>query len=123
MRLSIYIGVLLVVMLCLCSSEQSVFAQNDTATFQGSITDTQGKPIRGASVTIEGVNFKRKIRPNRKGQFHISLPAGVYKITVKKSGFATYELTDLQMTPGNNLSYAFRLECSCPQSAVRSGYR
>jgi hypothetical protein len=121
MRLYIYIGAVLLSAVCLCQAKSAVVAQNETATFRGSITDTKGRRIRGASVLIAGAGFKREIKPTRKGEFEINLPAGVYKITVTKSGFAAYELTDLRITPGNALSHTFRLECSCPQSVVRSG--
>ena len=114
MRLSLYVCVFLFMLPSLGQADHCVLSQSDTATFHGSITDTKGKRLRGAHVSVEGTNFKRAIKPNRKGEFQIELPPGIYKIKVKKSGFATFELLEVRMTPGRNESHVFQLECSCP---------
>jgi len=88
-------------------------------TFRGVIVDAKGKPIRGASVTISGPDPTHKVKPNRDGYFEIVLPVGKYEITVKKSGYAKYTLTDLEVGPNQELSHIFRLESSRVQSAVR----
>ena len=86
--------------------------------FRGVITDTKGKRIRGASVTVSGPDIKQEIKSNRDGYFEITLPVGKYKITVTRTGFATYTLTDLEVGRNQELSHIFRLESSREQSAV-----
>lgn len=81
-------------------------------TFRGAIVDIKGKRIRGADVSVSGPNFKRKIKPNRDGRFEITLPVGEYEITVKKSGYATFTLTKVEVGRNQELSHIFRLESS-----------
>ena len=87
-------------------------------TFRGVIVDAKGKRIRGASVTISGPDLTHEVKPNRDGYFEIVLPVGKYEITVKKSGYAKYTLTDLEVGRNQELSHVFRLESSRVQSAV-----
>lgn len=79
----------------------------------------KGKRIRGASVAVQGADLSREVKPNREGYFEINLPVGVYEITVRKHGFATYKLTNLQIKDGGEQSHVFRFESSRVQSAVR----
>ena len=95
-------------------------AHNPSGTFRGVIVDVNGKRIRGASVTVQGVNLNREVKPNREGYFEIDLPVGVYEVSVKKRGFAMYKLTNLEVKGGDEQSHVFRLKSSRVQSAVRS---
>jgi len=88
--------------------------QNNLGTFDGVIVNVKGKRIRGASVTITGVGFPRNVKPTRDGYFELELPPGTYKITVKKPGFATYSLVELEIKSGGAYSHVFRLEPSRP---------
>ena len=87
-------------------------AQTRLGTFRGIVVDIKGDRVRGASVKVEGTDFTRDVEPNRKGYFEIDLPAGVYEVTVNKSGFATYRLTHLEVKGGDEQSHIFRLEAS-----------
>jgi hypothetical protein len=88
--------------------------QSGSGTFVGVIVNMKGKRIRGASVTVTGTSFTREVKPNRDGYFELDLPVGTYKITVKKSGFATYSLTELEIKSNGGYSHVFRLEPSHP---------
>jgi hypothetical protein len=87
-------------------------------TFRGVIVDLKGKRIRGAVVSVSGPDFKREIKPTSDGYFELTLPIGKYEITVKKSGYATYTLTNLEVGRNQELSHVFRLESSQAQSAA-----
>ena len=89
-----------------------------SATFRGVIVNIKGKRIRGAVVSVSGRDFKREIKPTRDGYFELTLPGGKYEITVKKSGYATYTLTNLEIGHDQEFSHVFRLESS---RAVQSG--
>ena len=84
--------------------------QGETGIFTGVIVNVKGKRIRGASVTISGVGNPRTVKPTRDGFFELGLPPGNYKITVKKSGFNSYSLTELKIESGGSYSHVFRLE-------------
>lgn len=81
-------------------------------TFRGVIVDINGKRIRGAIVFVSGPDFKQEIKPTRDGYFKITLPAGRYEITVKKSAYAVYKLTNLEVGSSQELSHVFVLESS-----------
>lgn len=59
------------------------------------------------------------MKPNRDGYFEIVLPVGKYEVTVKKSDYAKYTMTDLEVGRNQELSHVFRLESSRVQSAFR----
>lgn len=113
MRLSLFlVSILLVGVLSPHrESHGSSVVQNRSGTFRGVIVDIKGERIRGASVVVEG-DLKREVKPNRAGYFEIDLPDGMYEITVKKSGFVTYKLTDLKMKSRGEFSHVFRLTSS-----------
>ena len=81
-------------------------------TFRGVIVDIKGKRIRGAVVSVSGPDFKREIKPTRDGYFELTLPVGEYEITVKKSGYATFRLIELEIGHNQEKSHVFRLESS-----------
>ena len=83
-----------------------------SGTFRGVIVDIKGKRIRGAVVSVSAPDFKREIKPTRDGYFELTLPVGKYEITVKKCGYATYTLTNLEIGNDQELSHVFRLESS-----------
>jgi len=98
----------------------SSVAQKRSGIFRGVIVDASGKRIPGASVTVEGPDLKREIIPNREAYFEIELPVGTYKITVAKSGYVRYQLTNLEIKSGGEFSHVFKLEPSRVQSAQPS---
>ena len=95
-------------------------AQGGYGTFRGVIVDVKGKRIRGAVVSISATDFKHELKHTRDGYFEIALPAGEYQITVTKSGYATYRLTNLEVGRNQDLSHVFRLELRDRQSAVQT---
>ena len=86
--------------------------QEGYGTFRGIVVDTKGKRIRGAAVKIVGHDVTQRIKPNRNGYFEVTLPAGMYEITVKKSRFATFVLTNLDVKRNGESSQIFRLKSS-----------
>jgi tetratricopeptide (TPR) repeat protein len=55
---------------------------------RGKVTDAQGKPVEGATVTIagtEGSTRKAEVKTNNKGEFlQVGLPSGRYSVTAAK---------------------------------------
>jgi len=120
MRLILFIAIIVSVGWGSLQTDRSFAQTHPYGVFQGRIVDVNGKIIRGASVTVESANFTRSVRPNPAGHFGTELPPGVYRITVKKSGFATYQLTNVEIRAGGHASHVFQLEPSNRQSAIRA---
>lgn len=80
--------------------------------FRGWVVDSKGKPIGESSVILESDSFTRAVKPNGSGHFGIELPVGLYTITVTKSGFEPYRLTNVQIRRGGYVSHVFRLKSS-----------
>lgn len=68
------------------------FGQQTAGTIEGTVSDSKGAVVPGASVTVTGINtaFNQTVTANDSGKYRIErLPAGRYKITVGAiSGFA-----------------------------------
>lgn len=68
-------------------------AQVDTGQITGTITDTSGALVPGASVVVQNnaTGLKRAVTSNGQGEYLIpSLPPGAYTLTINASGFGTY---------------------------------
>ncbi|MBI3697058.1 MAG: carboxypeptidase regulatory-like domain-containing protein, partial [Acidobacteria bacterium] len=79
-----------VVLLLLAASV--AFGQVVTGTIQGTVTDSSGGVIAGASVTVQNAatGFKRTGRTNETGVYNLPfLPTGEYQVQVELQGFQT----------------------------------
>ena len=109
--LTVLVGALFI--LHLLSS--STTAQTITSTIKGTVTDITGAVVAGAEVKVSGTALatERSATTDAEGVYRLTaLPAGPYKLTVSKTGFATstanIELTlnlvltvDVQVKIGN----------------------
>jgi len=88
-------------LLFLISSVPSlVLAQYTTATLSGIITDSSGKTVPGARLTIEntGTGFVRVYTTGEDGAYLFpSLPVGTYRLQVEKEGFSRYSQDGLTL--------------------------
>jgi hypothetical protein len=90
-----------------------VFAQLDTATVSGRITDPTGAIVPNASITViaTDTNFTSQSVTNSEGVYRIpSLRPGPYRLEVKAAGFKTYVRSGLDLQVGGNLSLDTVLE-------------
>ncbi len=77
------------------------FGQLTTATMVGSVTDTSGAVIPGATVTLKqtDTDFTRTVTTKSDGTFRDEfLPIGPYKISVAASGFESLERTGIVLS-------------------------
>ncbi len=91
----------------------SAFAQSGTATVRGTVTDEQGSAIAGATVDLIDVaqGTRRTQSSNEAGLFVFTpLKPGAYRIEVKKDGFKTSNLTDVQALVDTVNTYSVKLE-------------
>src|SRR5450759_1930542 len=73
----------------------------------GIVQDATGASVPGAAVLVsnESKGIHRSLETNSQGQFAAPalIPASGYKVTVSKTGFANYEVTDITLSVGQNL--------------------
>ena len=75
-------------------------AQTITSTIKGTVTDTTGAVVAGAEVRVSGTALatERSATTDAEGVYRLTaLPAGTYKLTVSKTGFAT-STADIELT-------------------------
>jgi Tfp pilus assembly protein PilF len=88
MRTTLIRGVLVMAAL-LAFSVAPALAQS---VIKGKVLDSQGKPVEGATVTLEAEASaaKRDLKTDKKGEFmQVGLPSGTWKVTAKKDGVGT----------------------------------
>src|SRR5919198_670269 len=94
----------LTIMLCLAvASSAAAQSQITTGVIDGTVVDTSGAVLPGASVEIRNVdtNLTRNVTTDRDGRFAaLQLPPGRYTVTIKLSGFATVVQENILVTVG-----------------------
>src|SRR5579875_3711222 len=77
-----------------------VVGQSITSTILGTVADSSGAVIPGAQITVRNTEtgIVTKAVTNSQGTFSVpELQAGIYDVTVAKSGFETFETTALHV--------------------------
>jgi hypothetical protein len=92
----------------------AAFAQGgSTATLSGTVTDTTGAVIPGASVVVKRADtgLTSEAVTNAEGQFTVpQLAAGKYTVTVSLAGFKTANVNDVELNAGVPAGVAVKLE-------------
>lgn len=81
----------------------AVFAQSNTGSITGVVTDPNGAVVPNATVTVtnQGTNEKRTVQADGEGRYEVpSLSTGVYTIEASSSGFQATSLKDLRLAVG-----------------------
>jgi hypothetical protein len=104
-----------------CSA--SLVAQTpDTATVQGTITDSSRSVVSGAHITVtnETTGLTRAVDSDSTGRFSVAgLPvAGDYTVNISKDGFAAAQSTHVQLRPGSRANVALVLKVAGETSVV-----
>lgn len=92
---------LLVSILFACSLQ----AQQNTATILGSVTDSTGAAIAGATVAVteESTSLQRSVKSGDDGRFLIPLlPIGSYRMRVEATGFNAFVQTGIRLQLNQN---------------------
>jgi hypothetical protein len=109
---------LLGIILILCSA---TFAQVETATISGVITDQSGGIVVGAEVRVTNsdTNITSTGISNQSGVYLVtSLKPGRYRITVAKDGFKGIDLTDLILNVQDSVNRNFTLQVGSTSESV-----
>ncbi|NNE65506.1 MAG: carboxypeptidase regulatory-like domain-containing protein [Pyrinomonadaceae bacterium] len=83
---------------------------------RGSITDESGAVVQGALVTVrslDGASFFSKVT-NERGQFHIGVFEGFYKIEAKLEGFETITIPEFEISRKGSSRLPITLKASNP---------
>jgi hypothetical protein len=92
-----------------------------TSTIEGSVTDRQGLAVAGAEVRLvsDTVGFDKTTVTDGNGNYQLAaVPAGTYRLTVSRSGFATKAFKSLDITLNRTLRFDVTLEVSSVQQEV-----
>ena len=83
-----------------------IFAQSNTGTITGQVSDANGAVVANATVTVTnlGTNEAKSVQTNDQGFYEApSLSTGVYKITATASGFQETTINEATLAVGNRL--------------------
>ena len=93
---------LLLIAFCLLAFVASVFAQSDTSSLSGTISDSSGAVVANAKVSVhnDAIHTDRDAISNEAGNFTVTnLAPGIYTIRVEAPGFQTTTLNDVHVDP------------------------
>jgi hypothetical protein len=99
----------------------SVWAQQFQGSFTGTVTDTSGAVVPGATITAIEVDkgFSRTVLTLDDGSFEIPLlPPGRYRLTAEKSGFEKTTQGPLELTVNAHLKMDFQLKVGSQTTTV-----
>src|SRR5689334_22816475 len=102
----------------------TLVAQNTagTASISGVVTDATGATVPGAKVAVDNQSkgIHREISTTEGGVFDAAalVPASGYAVTITKEGFSTYQVKDINLTVGQTLNLAPKLDISSASTKV-----
>lgn len=103
----------LVVLIVVAAMAVPAFAQITTARLSGTVQDSTGSAVTGASITITdvGTGYTQTAKSNTSGGYLFpSLPVGTYRMTVAMGGFAPYEQKGIALSVGQAATVLVRLQ-------------
>ncbi|HEX6504277.1 MAG TPA: TonB-dependent receptor [Terriglobales bacterium] len=86
-------------------SGRPAYAQQATASVNGTVNDPSGALVAGAKVTLKNfnTNVARVMKTNKDGEYlFTSIPIGTYELTVEQPGFAKYVQTGITLQINEN---------------------
>lgn len=78
------------ILFLICVFAFSAIGQTTTSTIEGTVTDSNGAVVAGATVKAVGATLERSVTTDKEGFYRlVALPAGVYSVTISQTGFVT----------------------------------
>ena len=99
----IWLAILAVICLSASLTAQDAGTPLDNGLITGTVTDTNGDTLAGATVALQGADHKeiRTMQSEDNGSFQFrQLPAGNYSVVITAQGFASWNSTDFSLNPG-----------------------
>ena len=108
---------------CFALFTGSVFAQSSTTgAIEGTVTDSSGAAVPGASIKVTGVNLisAQSATSDDTGRFRVlNLPPGKYAVTIEADkGFAKFEKTDVEVNLSRNSNLEVQLQPAGASASV-----
>src|SRR5262249_8279227 len=102
-----------ILLACLALGAADLAAQSTTGRISGSVRDSSGAVLPGATVTVtqEGTGLARTTITDGVGNFvFVSLPVGSYTVTAELAGFKKALRTGYQLVADGRLTADFSLD-------------
>ncbi len=99
----------------------TLWAQQTLGGITGTVTDSAGSALPGASVTIldEGTHFSRTLKANGSGTYSfVDLPIGTYTVTVSSPGFATQRFPGITVQADRTLTLPAELAVGSVDTSI-----
>ncbi len=80
------------------TTDPVTIAQANQGTITGHVLDQRGAPLSGAQITISGSGGRASATTDGDGAYSVSVPPGIYSVTVNKGGFRTAETDDVTVS-------------------------
>lgn len=99
----------------------AAFAQVQSGTIVGTVTDSGGAAIAGAKVTLvnEATKFTRTVETGTSGQYvATSIPTGPYSATVEQQGFRKLARMGLALTAADTLTVDLHLQVGSVRETI-----
>jgi hypothetical protein len=112
----------LLVPIFFCLFALSAFAQFDTGTITGTVTDSTGAIVPRATVTVTniGTGIQTNLVADQRGIFVASdLPFGTYVVAVKSSGFTETKSSPIKLSVGAMVQINLALAVAASQETVQ----
>jgi hypothetical protein len=91
----------------------TAFAQLQTGNLYGTVTDEQGAPLPGVTVTLSGGGAPQVQVTNAQGQFRfLSLSPGSYDLKAELEGFSTIDYPNIAINVGRNTQIEVKLSAA-----------
>ena len=113
--------VVLGLVIAACLLPAALAAQAVTGTILGTITDTSGAAVPGATVTLTNINtgFTRTVVTDGNGEYTVpSLPTGKYKLAAELPGFKTASVSEIDLGVDQHVRLNARLEVGTVSETV-----
>jgi len=99
-----------------------MYAQFDTGTITGSVTDASGAVMPRAAITVSnvGTGIQKSLTSDQNGNFVASsLPYGTYVVAVQASGFAESKSQPVVLNVGSKINVNLTLAVAASQESVQ----
>jgi hypothetical protein len=103
------------------STQMCAFGQTELATVLGRVTDPSGAVVAGAQVEIRNVDTNLAVMSGTNGDGLYTIPSlhpGHYVISVRKAGFKTVSVTQLDLNVQDNVVRNFALQVGSSSESV-----
>jgi hypothetical protein len=112
--------------ICLFTVASPAFAQSDTASISGTVTDASGALLPNAKVTIHNnaTRADRDITSNESGNFILTnLPSGDYSVRAEVTGFQTTTINNVHLDPsiGRRVDIVMKIGTATTEVNVEAG--